>query len=298
MRKGAVKQGVKPIDQPDFKYWQALYLAFFSQRLYIDVVKRWHGFGMIYFLIMMFIISVPWTFYYTAQFSQYLDDEIIFPFERMPPLMIQNGEVSIDKSVPYIIESKSNKPAIEINTTSDLKGFSSQYPTVFFLITKNALYFRVPSNPAFSMPKLSPTGQTESFKNLTEYHFEKNDNQVFSGRDWVRTSGIQSLRAYAALIVFPIVFGMLWGLYFVTSVVLASMGRIIASVVLKYPIGFIDSFRLAWVASTAPIAFVNIVLYVGYNLRGLGWYYITLVAIYFSLAILCVKRESQALVRR
>lgn len=298
MRKASAKQGVKPINQPDYTYWQALYLAFFSPRLYIDVVKRWRGFGMLYFLMLMLIISVPWSIHYTAYLSQYIDDEIIFPFEHMPSLMIQNGQASIDNVVPYIVKTKSNKPAIEINTSSDSKEVSPGNPTVFFLITKNALYFRMPSNPAFATPATMATGSAESFQHLTEHHFEKNDNFVFSGRDWVETSGILSVKTYGFAIVFPIVFGMFWGIYFITSIVLASMGRIISIVVLKYQIRFVDSFRLIWVASTAPIALVNLVLYFGYQLRGLGWYYIILVIIYFSLAILSVKRESQSLVRQ
>ncbi len=292
------KQNLKPINQPDFTYWQALYLAFYSPRLYIDVVKRWRGFGMLYFLLLMLISSIPWTIHYTGQFTRYIEDEIIFPFEQMPLLLIQNGEASIDKPMPYIVKSKSNKPAIAIDTTSQLKWFPAEYPTLFFYITKDALYFRAPVEEIVSKQSRSLISQFKPIKNLSEYHFEKNDNEVFSGPEWVKTSGIQSLKTYGVFIVYPIVLGVLFGLYFITNFMLASMGRIISIVILKYRIGFVDSFRLTWVASTAPVAFVNVVLYSGYNIRGLGWYYILFVAIYFSSAIICVKRESQHMVRQ
>jgi hypothetical protein len=200
--------------------------------------------------------------------------------------------------MPYIVKSKSNKPAIAIDTSSHLKWFPPEYPTLFFFVTKDTLYFRAPVEEIVSKQSHSLISQFAPIKNLSEYHFEKNDNEVFSGPEWVKTSGVKSLITYAPLIVYPIVLGVLWGLYFITNFMLASIGRIISIVVLKYHIGFIDSFRLTWVASTAPVAFVNVVLYSGYNIRGLGWYYIMLVAIYFSSAVICVKRESQYVVRR
>lgn len=296
MRKS--KQTLKPIGQSDFSYWQALYLAFFSPRLYIDVVKRWHGFGMGYFLLLMLIISIPWSIYYAGKLTNYINDEIIYPFEQMPLLLIQNGEATIDKPMPYIVKSKSNKPAIGIDTTSDLNSFPQEYPTLFFFVTKNALLFRVPAQGIVAKQSHSLITGFQPIKNLSEYHFKKNDNEVFSGPEWVKTSGIESINNYAFLIVYPIVLGVLWGLYFITNFVLASIGRIISSVILKFPIRFVDSFRLTWVASTAPVALVNTVLYFGFNARGLGWYYFLLVSIYFSAAVLCVKRESQSMVRQ
>lgn len=295
MQDATLNQKIKPIDQPDYTYWQALYLAFFSPRLYIDVIKRWRGFGFLYFSLLILIISIPWGIHYTRVFLQYMDEEIIYPFKQMPLLVIQNGQASIDKPQPYFVKSKTQQPAIEINTTIDKQQFSADKSSVFLLITKNGFYFRAPS---INLSALPIDNQLKSERILSKDSFQKNQNEVFDGAEWVKQSGIQSMRTKGIFLIFPLILGVFWGLYFVVGIMLASMGRIISTVILKYKIGYIDSFRLTWVASTAPIFVINLLTFLGVRLSGAGLYYFILVAVYFSIAILCVKRESQFLVRQ
>ncbi len=286
------KQELKLVNQPVYSYWQALYMAFYSRRLYIDVVKRWRGFGLIYFLMLMVSISIPWSIWYTIEFNKYLNDELIFPIENMPLITIQNGIASIDQPMPYFVKNKTGGLAIEIDTITPLSEFPKEPSTLSILLTKDKFYFRPPVGrflPAYPM--------SNSNDNISIHTFNKNDNEVFSGRDWVETSGIKKLKNFEMLFIFPIVLGAFLGLYFLYNIVLSSIGRIISIVILKYKITFKDSFRLAWVASTAPLAILTILQFLGFNLTGTGIYYIAFVAGYFALAIVSVKRESQEMVR-
>ena len=40
-----IKNKLKLIDAPVYRYWDALYMSFYSRRLYVDVGKRWRGLG-------------------------------------------------------------------------------------------------------------------------------------------------------------------------------------------------------------------------------------------------------------
>lgn len=286
------KQGIKPIDQPDYTYWQALYMALYSRRLFIDVVKRWRGFGVGYFILLISLISIPWSIIYTEQFVRYFNDEIRYPLENMPLLTIQNGEASIDKHMPYFVKGKTGFRAIEIDTINDIKAFPKQYPTLMVLITKDKIYYRSPKIESLSKFSLS----TEDAK-VSTYTFDKNDNEVFSGREWVKTSKIGVIEAYASFFIYPLVIGVFLGLYSLYSIILSSIGRLIASVILKYKISFIDSFRLTWVASTAPLMMFTVLQCLGVNLYGSAPYYVAFVACYFAFAVIVVKRESQTMVR-
>lgn len=286
------KQGLKPVDHPDYRYWQALYLAFYSKRLFIDVVKRWRGFAIGYFLLLIGVISIPWTIHYTAQFKQYFSDELVYALQHMPLLTIQNGEVSIDKPTPYFVTGKSGEKLIEINPDPKMDKFSEEYPTVFVLITKDKIYYRSPKIQLLSKVAL-PAGEEK----VSSHAFDKNDNEIFSGREWVKRSKVSLLEAYASFFIYPIVFGAFFGLYSAFNLVMSSIGRLISSVILKYKITFNQSFRLAWVASTAPLIFLTILQCLGVETNGSGAYYTAIVACYFAYAIIAVKRESNTMVR-
>ena len=59
MRKKAPGQQLKNIDSPNYTYWQALYKAFYSWWLYVDVGKRWKGYGFLYLLLAVAVFSMP-----------------------------------------------------------------------------------------------------------------------------------------------------------------------------------------------------------------------------------------------
>jgi hypothetical protein len=286
-------------DSPQYSYLEALVKSFYSAQLYIDVARRWRGFSSGYFLLLMGLVSIPWGIYYSQLFSTYIQDEWIYPFGQMPQVLIQNGNTFIDKPVPYFIPNKAGIPIIEIDTNSKETGFSDKNPTVSVMITKNQIFFRAPIDEFIQkLPFAQVAGQTQPKRRVTQYTFKESENQVFSGPDWVKMSGVQSLPKYAMIIVYPISFGLLFSLYLVLNFVLASVGRILSLVVIKYKINFLASLRLVWVSSTAPTLFLNIQKLSGFALPGEGLYYSVLVICYFSYAVVCLKNEKRYLVGR
>ena len=102
---------------------------------------------------------------------------------------------------------------------------------------------------------------------------------------------------YAAVFIYVGIIGILFSIGFLLNMVLSSIGRIISTLVLKYPISFKESARLVFIASTGPFSMLVILHCMGLDSRVIGGpWYIALVACYFSYAVICVKRESKFLV--
>lgn len=284
--------GVKLIDEPIYSYWQALYMSYYSRRFYIDVIKRWHGFGFKYIFFILALGAIPLTVRFADNFIHYFDDTLIYPIEHMPLLMIQNGQASIEKPIPYFLKSKSGKDVVEIDTSVSTKEFPKDKKDLTILITKENFYFR----PALG-ELLSEIIPSELREKVSSYPFEQKDNEIFSGRDWVKASGIKYWKFYGALLIYPTAIGSLLSFCFIYNVVMASIGRIISIVVLKHRMKFIQSFRLSFVASTPVLIPLIFMLSMGYKPPNLTLYYPLVVALYFSFGVLADKRYSKQLVR-
>jgi hypothetical protein len=298
------KQAIKPIDAPDYNYWQGFYLAFYSSRFYVDVIKRWSGFGMLYLWLLLAILTLPWSISLTQKINHHIDDTWLFPIEQMPLLVAQNGEISIDKPEPYFIKNKAGDLAIEIDTNSDLKAFPEDYPTLFMFITKNKMFFRVTEADETTLnhliDQLLPSSRNNAkFSNskVHQFNLDKNVNEIFSGRDWVKDNYIRIFQSVLLLFIYLVLLGFFYGFYFIGNFLMASIGRVISSVIIKHTITYKQSIRLAMVASTASIILLNIKQYFAVHVPGFGYFYFILIAFYFSLGVILVKRESQRLVR-
>jgi hypothetical protein len=285
------KQQLKAVDSPLFNYWQAFYMSLYSDRLYIDVLKRWSGFGMMYFLLLVTLLSVPVSFLYVGKLAHYIDDNLIYPIENMPLIILQDGQASIDEPMPYFVKSRQGEDIIEIDTTAGVKKFSKKNKSLILLLTKDSLKLRLPS------VLTTPNNKQEFDPQFFNQEYSQNYSEIFSGRRWLNASGLKHTVVYAAVFVYVGIIGILFSIGFLLNLVLSSIGRIISTLVLKYPVSFKESVRLAFIASTGPFTLLVILHCMGLDSRAIGGpWYIALVACYFSFAIISVKRESKFLV--
>lgn len=285
------KQGMKPIDQPNFRYWQALYMALYSSRFYVDVIKRWRGFGVLYFVFLTALCSIPVAIQGYQLASIYFKNELIYPIKHMPLLMIKDGQVSMNEPSPYIGKSRTGKNVVKIDLNGTTRDFSKESPSLILLITKDTIIYRMSLNnplPGFKESQLNDE--------IKPYTFDSKDNEVFSGREWVKFSKVKYLNLILALFIYPCTVGALLGIYGSLNLVISSIGRIISTAILKHTIHYKVSFRLAWVASTGPFIFMMLIYSSGVNVINSGIYYLVLVCCYFCYGVLCVKRESNQLV--
>lgn len=284
-------KALRDVDAPFYRYWQALYLSFFSRRLYVDVGKRWKGYGMLYLLLLMFVITLPFALRVTLDFNQFFDDQILEPMRKLPKFYVQNGKVSLDKPMPYLIKNNKGQVVSIIDTTGAITRIDDRYPALSVLVTGNQIIYRLPT-PQFFFA--SASRQQESPIYVQE--LSKSMNEVFSGEVLTQSSGIEKLKTLSDATIYPTIVLMFTTIYLAFFLVFALMGQFVAKLFMKFSITYKQSCRLLIVSATPQIAALVIFLTLNWTFYGLGFFLIVLFAAYFSFAVLSLKRESQKLV--
>jgi len=282
---------LRPVDAPLYGYWQTLYLALYSRSLYVDVAKRWRGYGVRYMILLLALAIVPLSARIIISFNQIFDEQMVMPLNELPRLYVQNGEVIFDKPMPYFIKNKVGSIVAIIDTTGAIKGPNKTYPQVTILITKNQLFFRIPSFPSlFSVPK-QVLGD-----DIYVQPFNKNTNEVFMAKEWVKSSGIIKLKWITELLVYPLMAGFVFGLYTMLMLFFAFVGQLFSQIIFKYKLTFKEACRLLLVASTAETVVFFAILTANISPPGGGTIYVVLLSVYFSYAVISVRNESKKMV--
>ena len=283
---------IRPIDAPLYNYWQALYLSFFSKRLYIDVLKRWRGFNFLYLLFVVALATIPFSLRVIIGIDHYFNEQVIYPLSKLPTFYVQNGHVSFDQPMPYFIKNTKGEVIDIIDTTGKVKNITSAYPKLILLITKNKIFSRYPKLSLFFSP-IDGINTTEvNVKTLNS-----SMNEVFNVQDWIESGRLRHLKWFVSGIIYPVMVSILFSMFLVIMVVFGYTANIFAQVVLKYKLKFKEGIRLFIVTSTPQMILFYIVYTTGYHIKGIGVIQLILMAVYFNCAVLCIKHESKQLVR-
>jgi hypothetical protein len=285
------KQTLKPIQARIYSYWQALYMAFYSHRLYVDVAKRWKGLGLLYLLLLMAVILIPFSIRVMVIFNQYFDEQIIFPIESLPPLSVVNGNVIFNQPMPYLIENKHAEVIGMIDTESTMTKIDEVYPHLVIQITKNQLYFR-PGDVSWFQSSTLPGIKND----LLIYTFHKEDTSFFNAKDWVHDSHLRLLKWFIILMIYPSVTAFVFGLLLSFMMIIAMLMQVFSWLILKTKLPYAVSLRLFIVSSTPQLSLFMILLSLDYVFSGLGLFCIGLWAVYFTFAVLSYRRERQTMV--
>ena len=287
------KKALREIEQPLYNYWQALYHSFFNNRLYIDVCKRWKGYGVLYFLLLMFIVTLPFSVRIIVDFTRNFQNDIIQPLNQLPPLYIQNGNLSFDKPMPYFIKNNKGNVVTIVDTSGSISSINkATYPNLRFLITKDKILYRFPTTANFlsdGSDEINPTIYTASF--------DKNYNGVFEGNAWLKSSGLSTLKFFFAFLMYPSIALIFFALFTVFLLALSLMGQFVAKL-FGLTISYKQACRLLLVSVTPLMVALWFVL-VGGWLPLPAWggiLFLALFVFYFCFAVLSVKYDSQQLV--
>lgn len=283
---------LKPIDAPVYSYWKALYYAFYSRRLYVDVGKRWRGFGFLYLLLVVCLLSVPLATRVANVYKQDINQQMVEPLLKMPTLYVQNGEISIDQPVPYLIKNKNNQVVLIIDTSNKISGFEQQYPYLTILINKNTISFRLPGLQIFQQQEQAPTTTTPIVQTLG-----KEVNTVFNGQQFIESSTIPSLIRITQWMLYPLIGFVLSSFFMVLFPVLAFMGQVFSNVFFSFQITYKQASRLLIVSATPMILILMLFLFMDKVFMGMGILLVGLLIAYYSFALLSLKAESQQMVK-
>lgn len=289
MSKG--KNKLKPIDTPVYRYWSALYMSFYSRRLYIDVGKRWRGFGLLYLLLAIALFSIPFFLRTSYSLDDAIKNQIINPLTKIPIFYIQNGEASFDKPMPYLIKNNQGKVVVVIDTTGKVNDFTNDYPELTILINKNKISIKPPKLQLFfmdqSLPDIGPP-QVETF--------DKETNLVFDGKKIAEQNSAVKVKYFSQLLLYPMIIAMFFSLFIVFFLVLGFLGQLFSTMFFSFKIPFKTSTRLLIVACTPMLLLLLVLIAMNLIFIGLGAVLFFLLTGYYCFALYALRSESRRLV--
>ncbi len=286
------KNKLKPIDTRIYRYWSALYMSFYSRLLYVDVGKRWKGLGIIYFLLAIAVFSIPFSLRLSFSLDQSFREQITNPLSKIPVFYIQNGEVFLNKPMPYFVKNDKGEVVVIIDTTDKINDFTTDYPYLTILINKNKISLKVPSLTLFNMPESKPSRGAPIVQS-----FDKGTNAVFDGKKYAENSSVQKLKFFSELLIYPMVVAMFFSMFLVIYLVLGFLGQVFSNVFFSFNVTFAQSCRLLAVASTPMLCFLFILLIFNFLFPGSGFILSALLVIYYSFSLYSLRAESRRMAR-
>ncbi|MCC5792974.1 MAG: DUF1189 family protein [Legionellaceae bacterium] len=286
------RQGVRKIDEPHYSIWQALGMSFYSSRLYVDVYKRWQGLGIRYLLIMTLLFTLPPSLKIIVALDRFYVQDILHPLQAIPPTPIENGLVQFDQPMPWVQKNARGQAELIIDTTGEIQGFDvQQYPDLRILIRENSLSVYFPFDKA--LPEL---GMVEPVSG--EIIFPPDVTGTLTGDMIMESAHITLLRWLAAIVAWPMIFTLIFGIYLFLILMVSMMGQLAAQVIFRFSLSYTQSVRLMMVAVTPQLFLTLFSITTGWLRKPAGLLAIILIAVYFSYAVLVNKRAGNKLVRQ
>lgn len=290
------EQQIVGIDQPVFTYWQAIYRSFFDRRLYIDVGKRWKGFGLKYFLLLNFLVTLPFAVKTMVEFNHFFHESVITPFVKLPVIYVQNGQLSIDEPVPYKINNAKGEVVTIIDTSGKIDTFDKkQYPSLQMLFTKEKFVYSFPEPTFFFSQRM---GAVLAEIEPIDFSIKDIGDSVFSGADWVNYSGMNTMGTLFTLAIYPSLALVFFMCFMVIFLAFALMGQFISKYIFYLAIRYDQACRLIFVSSTPFTIILWLTLTTNYRPTMMSVLMIILLAVYFSYAIISLKAESNRLTKQ
>ncbi len=287
MNKKTAAEALRSTDEPYFNYWQTLTRSFYSKNLYLDVAKRWKKLPLGYLLLLILIVCVPLSIRICLDFNNYIN-QIIQPLDETPDFLVQRGNLSFDKPMPFFIRNAKNEVVLIVDANNDTANYPKDYPNLIYLFGKHSIYFRSPPFKFFFAE--NPVSATET-KVVT---FDKDTNQVFSGKQLLETNKFVYLKPTGMMIIVCSLILTLYLMILMLLLLLSFLAQLIAQIILKYPARYVETVRLLIVATT-PMFFIWFVVF-SLNL-GVSKLSFTIVIVlsYFCYAVLAIERISKRL---
>lgn len=268
-----------------YRYWHALYRAFYSRSLYLDVVKCWQGFGFCYLLLLISMVTLPLSIRIMINFNDYFNEKIIQTIEKIPALYIHNGTILVNKPMPYFIKNKDDNVVGLVDTRGVIAGFNeSQYPNLVVLITNDTLFLKLPAFDLF-LKQLSPIGHSD----LLIETLSEDLSEVFVAKQWIQSSKILWVKWGVIGIIYPVLISLFLGLYFGFLLVLTMLAQSAAWLLFKSKLTFKQCARILMVSATPHVVILFGLLTANALFPGVGMVCLILGLIYFSFAVCSLR---------
>lgn len=249
----------------DYSYLQAIYMSFYSRKLYRDVANNWGGGVVLYLFILLAICWAVMVFRYQPvidrSFRQVADQ--VTP--QVPEVKIQKGQASTPENRPYLIKDLDNGDVVAIIDTSDKYQSLNDTPSsTRILLTKDAVFYMDGSNN-IRMQKIPNTLMLNVKPEIVKIKLLQ-----FVGWSW--------------LIIFPFLLFFSFIYRLAQSLVYAAIGKVF-SALSNIPLTYAKILKISMIAVTPAIILSTILdwLYVGFSFELLAFFVITMVYLFFGI---------------
>ncbi|NCT57789.1 MAG: DUF1189 domain-containing protein [Legionella sp.] len=284
-------------ETPHYKARHAFYLAFFSKKLYIDVVRRWRGLGVLYFFILFSVITIPHTIQLMWSLNHVIETNILTPLKSLPVLSIRSGEVVFSEKMPYLIKNNQGEVVSIIDTEGHINQLpESRYPLASILVTKHAMHMD------FRLLDFLDTAHKKAFENKAiVIPLDSLGNDEFWVTSWLNKLHITAFKNLLIVMLYPIVVTLNASVFMTILLSMVLVAQLMARIAFKVRLSFLESSRLLFVAAT-PLAVVCSILVlfdwvIPAPIPGLSkaFAYIALLTLYFSFGVLAYRRSNRML---
>lgn len=293
VKKSTHSASLRAIDAPHYNYTEALYWSFFNPKLYVDVGKRWRGYGIKYLFFLMLILCIPFTLRLSMNLDAYIK-QYIQPLEQIPVFYVQQGIVHFDKPMPYFVKNYLGQVIAIIDTTGTINTLNNNYPYAIRLITKDKIIDR---DPPVERLFFQAGSSVNSEQPLIFKSFNKDTNQVFDMESWSKNATVKFFTLAMKILTYPVIASLFLGIYSGIFFILGFMGQVIATTLLRYSITYKQSVRFLSVCATPYFVVYFACLLSELKIAHLGSYLFIIVFMYFCFGILALKREGKQLVQ-
>ena len=128
-----------------YNIFQALYMSFYSRKLYQDVAQQWGGKTFLYLLMLLTLSWIGFTYRIQSDLSQIYHKNSNIIVTQIPVITIQNGKVSTPENRPYIITEPDQKNIIAVIDVSG-KYTTVQQANAPILLTQTTLISQTKPN--------------------------------------------------------------------------------------------------------------------------------------------------------
>lgn len=252
----------------EYSVWQAIFMSFYSRKLYRDVATNWGGMAFLYLLLIVSLAMVYWTVQIQLALNQVyvkVTDKFV---AQIPVLTVKEGKISTPEKRPYLIKDADGKEVIAIIDTTG-KHTSLKGTKAGLLITETEI---------ISTPK--PT-QTRIDK------VPENMSLVFD--PVVVNEYVKGAFSWAWLLIFPVLVIVMYLYRLIQALIYAILGRIFGAIT-SAGVTYAQTLQIALVSITPVIVLVAIINALDVTIANCGLWAFVIGVGYLFYGVLANKR--------
>jgi len=254
---------------------QAIFLSFFSKKLYQDVVMHWGGKTFLYLLMLVFLSWIPLTLLWAGpglgkEFNLFTDKFLM----QIPPITVKDGKIHTPENHPYIInDNDTHERVMVIDTSGQFK--TPQEANTPILLTQTTLITQT---------------DNQSVKELKSYDIPKSASFTFTPnlfKDYLKAHGVFIWSFFAFLI---LIIGCIGSFFYrVIEAVLYSVLGLIFNAMCHAQLTYMQILSVMLIALTPTIVVATILGFFGISFAFQPLLYFGLAMVYLFYGIYATK---------